>query len=207
MWFVPANLDRLILTTVLVGTIAIGYGATTVLTSSSRPQSPWTIPEEGLGFAARYSSGEHLTAYVFVAAACGFSTEERTMDAIGRLPDSLRASHGESFSNISVIGVSVDQDVDAGLEYFRRMGKANEKLDQIAVGGSWLNDEVVNLVWRKGLAQAATPQVLLVGRAVDVEAYPGSIEVGENRKLLDVQGRQDIISWVNAGTPLDFASR
>jgi hypothetical protein len=152
----------------------------------------------------RFPSGEYLVAFAFLASDCGFSSEAQLMKAVRVMRDSLRGSHGTRYAGVSVIGVAVDEDIDAGLRYLRNLMRTAKSFDQISVGGSWLNEYVAELIWRRGITIAATPQVVLIRRLIDATSYPQTIHVQADSVLSVVAGRDDIIAWVNAGTPLDF---
>ncbi|HEX7090989.1 MAG TPA: hypothetical protein VF192_12685 [Longimicrobiales bacterium] len=154
-----------------------------------------------------FPSGEYLVAFALLASDCGFSSEAELMKAVRVMRDSLRASHGTRYADISVIGVALDEDIDAGLRYLRDLMRTSESFDQISVGGTWLNEYVAQLVWRRGITIAATPQVILIRRLVDATSYPQAIHVQADSVLGVIAGRDDIIAWVNAGTPLDFQGR
>lgn len=152
---------------------------------------------------ARFATGRHLVAYVLVAAGCGFSTEERTVEAIRQVRDSLQQAHGQDFADISLVGIVLDDDIKAGLQYVQDLERSRTLFDQLSLGGSWLNEEVVRLVWRGGVATAQLPQILLVERRVDADNYPRNIIVQQDSVLLNVTGRDELIAWVASGTPVE----
>ena len=43
---------------------------------------------------------------------------------------------------------------------------------QLTTDHSWLNEQVLRLVWREGMAAPNLPQIVLVERHVDVTPYP-----------------------------------
>lgn len=151
-----------------------------------------------------FESGRYLLAYVLLASDCGYSTERLAKRALRALPDSLRAVHGAAFANVSVVGVALDEDVAAGIRFLDELDRSGRAFDEISVGKSWLNEQIVRLVWREGVAPASLPQVVLVARQVDARAYPRHIETQRDSVLLTVTGRNDIVAWVNEGVPLRF---
>jgi thiol-disulfide isomerase/thioredoxin len=154
---------------------------------------------DSLGFLSQYPSGYHLIAFVFVSSACGFCREERTMEAIGRLRDSLRVAGGTRFAQVSVVGIALDQTIGQGLEYLRSLGKPELVFDEISAGGGWLNEYVANFMWRAGIGKPAVPQVILVIRRIDTMAFPRFIDIQADSVAGVIDGRDAIIKWVNTG--------
>lgn len=151
-----------------------------------------------------FRSGRYLVAYVLVASDCGFSNEKLTKKAIREFGDSLRVSQGEVYTHVSVVGVSIDTDLDAGIKFLQEIRGSGTVFDEISVGGNWLNEHITRLVWREGMATPNLPQVVLIERRVDADAYPRHMELHRDSVLLNVIGRNDLVAWVNSGTPLDF---
>jgi len=141
---------------------------------------------------------------VLLSSECGFCTEKWARKAIGELRDSLQRVQGKAFAHTSVVGVALDNDVRAGVRYLQNLREAGAPFDELSVGGSWLNELITRLVWRDGLATPEVPQVVLVERNVDATSYPRNIDVHRDSMLLRVAGHDDLIAWVNAGTPLTF---
>lgn len=84
------------------------------------------------------ASGTHLIAFVITASDCGWSSRPTVMSALGSVRDRLRSSYGSSYAQVSVIGVALDRDVDAGVRFLSDIGKgkANGAFDQVVVGGA-----------------------------------------------------------------------
>jgi hypothetical protein len=110
------------------------------------------------------------------------------------------------FAQVSVVGVAIDEDLAAGIEYLGKLGPRGEVFDEISVGRSWMNEFVTGFVWRAGIAEPEVPQLLLVERQVDAAAYPRHIVIRPDSVLLRITGRNDLMAWVEQGTPLDFPS-
>lgn len=174
-------------------------------TRGAAPAGSTTTPAS----AARnpFESGRYLVAYVLVSSGCGYSTEKLAKQALRVVPDSLRAVHGKAFAKVSVVGVALDEDVGDGIRFLNELGMGSDVFDEISVGQSWLNEQVVRLAWREGMAAPLLPQVVLVERQVDARAYPRHIETQSDSVILSVMGRNDIIAWVGEGVPLAFAPK
>lgn len=151
-----------------------------------------------------FPSGPYLVAYVLLSSRCGFCTEKGTKKAISQIRDSLRASIGEAFARVAVIGVTIDDDLNAGIEYLQDLGPSNGVFDEVSVGGGWLNQFITSMVWRDGVASPEVPQVLLFRRQVDASGFPRHIDVQPDSLVLRIAGRDELIRWVSNGAPLDF---
>ncbi len=191
---------------VVVFSMVASYGLTGAWRGNSgRGARPASLAGAGAGTSrvqSPFPSGRYLVAFVLLSSECGFSTEKGTKKAIRELRASLRASHAKAFAKVSVIGIAIDEDLDAGVRYLQSLGPS--AFDEISVGGSWLNELVTALVWRDGVATPETPQVVLVERRVDASEYPRNIDVQRDSVLLKVTGRDDLLAWVNQGAPMDF---
>lgn len=186
-----------------IGCAAAAYGVTSTLRAAPRPPTapaarPVTPPKPP------FQSGRYLLAFVFVSSECGFSTLPQTRRALRALPDSLREAHGAEFTSVSVIGVTIDKDVDTGLRFLREIERSGQVFDEISVGRSWLNEHVLRFVWREGMATANLPQVVLVERHVDVTRYPRHIATERDSVLLNLTGSKAISEWVGKGASLRF---
>lgn len=195
---------------VLLGSIVASYVAVSI----------WQV-ERGSGAAASEAdvasagadvnpfasaNGTHLIAFVITESDCGWSALPSTMEAVGSIREALRSAYGDSYAQVTVVGVALDRNLDAGLRFLADLGKGrlDGAFDQVSVGGSWLNEQVVQFVWRGGITQAAIPQVVVVERQVNTESYPATIGVQSDRLLVNPIGTAEITQWVREGLPLDY---
>lgn len=194
---------------VILAPLLVSYGATRAVASALR--HPPAAPEDSATRAARirraFPSGPHLVAYVLVSHRCGFCAEKHTKEALGHLRSSLAASARGRFAKVTVIGVALDRDVEGELDYLHSLGHHAPPFDELSVGGSWLNEFVTQLVWRGGVIEARTPTVVLVQRDVDASRYPDLIRVAPDSVLMRVVGRDSLLAWVKAGTPIRSPDR
>lgn len=155
------------------------------------------------------ANGMHLIAFVVTASDCGWSTQTKTMEAVGSIRSKLRSAHGGSYAQITVIGVALDEDLDEGLRFLSDIGKGalSGAFDQIIVGGSWLNEQVVRFVWREHIIEAASPQIVVLERPVNTEAYLASSTIGvqNDRILTNPTGSAQIVQWIKDGVALDYS--
>jgi len=130
------------------------------------------------------------------------------MHAVSSIRGKLRATHGKSYAQITVIGVALDSAPDKGIAFLTGIGKdqTDASFDQIIAGGSWLNEQIVRLVWRERMTEAASPQVLVVERTVITDEYlaKSTIGVRADRVLVNPTGNKEIVNWVTQGVPLDY---
>ena len=201
----PQLVRGVVLVGTLVSSLALSYGTTRALRERGRPRAP--TAEDSAAARARirraFPSGQHLVAYVLLSHRCGFCAEKGTQRAISALRSSLATHQGGTYAKITVVGVAIDNDLDAGVKFLRGMNhESSPAFDELSVGGSWLNQFITQLVWRGGLAQAATPSVVLVERTVDASGYPSHIAFEQDSLVLRITGRDSLITWVNAGTPV-----
>jgi precorrin-6B methylase 2 len=195
---------------VLYLTLGLGaFGAAHFGPDLLRSRQP--VVPSGVGDSSRRSDllgvspGRHLVAYVLVSSSCGFCRLDEVKAALGSIRYNLRRAHAVDFTRISVVAVSVDETVGAGLGYLGEIGL--DKFDQLVVGGGWLNPQVISYVWQKRWTLALVPQVILVSRAVGAEEKPASVSVAADSVLRVVHGRDELLNWVRQGTPAFYETR
>lgn len=197
---------------VLFISMLVAYLATSSLLEAIRPSGAGIPRAESPGsntptnpFAS--ADGTHLIAFVITASDCGWSSQPRTMRALGSIRERMRSAHGERYAHVGVVGVAIDEEPEAGLRFLSEIGggEVRTAFDQIAIGGSWLNEHLVRFVWREGIAEAATPQVIVVERLVDTKSYLSdyTIRTGDDKVVATPSGSSDILQWLEQGLPLD----
>lgn len=144
--------------------------------------------------------GRQLIAYVLVSSHCGYCQRDDTKAALASVRTSLRRAHARDFQAIRVIGVAVNTEVDAGLEYLRSVGMAS--FDEISAGDGWLNEQIGQLIWRAKTTDASVPQVVVVSRPMTARLGPMAVTYGSDSTLAVVAGPKAITSWVRGGTGL-----
>lgn len=151
--------------------------------------------------------GAHLVAFVIGASDCGWSNLPEIREAFGVIRERMGAAYGNAYAHIEVVGVAIDEDLEAGLTYLSDIGggTVGTAFDQIAVGGSWLNEQIVRFAWREGKAAASTPQVIVVERLVDTSSYSSesTIKTGDDLVVANARGRKGILRWLEQGLPFD----
>ena len=197
---------------VLLVAMLVAYLATSSLLEAIRPSGTGTPSAESPGSDTPtnpFSSvdGTHLIAFVITASDCGWSSQTRTMEALGSIRERMQSAHGARYAHVGVVGVAIDEEPETGLTFLSEIagGKVRTAFDQIAIGGSWLNEHLVRFVWREGIAEAATPQVILVERPVDTKSYLSdyTIRTGDDKVVATLSGSSAILQWLVEGLPLD----
>lgn len=190
--------------------MAISYVAVSAITPQGREARMAVVDSTAPGkppvnpFAS--SNGSNLVALVITASNCGWSSQPRTVEGLGAIRSSLQSAHAGSYARISVIGVALDDTVANGLKFLSqiRRGNVGSAFDQVVVGGSWLNEEIVRYVWMAKAAEASTPQVVLLERRIDTRDYLSAsrIAVASDTHVQNVVGSAAILRWLADGVPL-----
>lgn len=195
----------------VIGSVAAGYWAFTAWwperpaqLRASDIRSP-TPAEPVNPFAAEH--GTNLIVYYFTASDCGWSRILNQHDPVRSLRAQLRSVHGASYAQVRVVGVDLDTDLDKGLQFLTKSGNGSlaGAFDQVIIGGSWLNEQIVRLGWREGVIKPGLPQILVIERPINTKSYLSTfkIEVGNDRVVANLGGDVSIRNWIKQGYPLD----
>ena len=115
----------------------------------------------------------------------------------------MRSTHGSAYAQISVVGVDLDADLTKGLAFLGQIGggRISGAFDQILVGGSWLNDKALQVIWSDKTITAALPQVLVVERSVGTDDYLKTyrVTVGSDQVVANIVGETDLWLWARQG--------
>lgn len=194
---------------VLIALAAVGF-ITAVAIKSRRSAAPRgssvatsTLPETTQLAALGLGSGRELVAYVFLSSHCDYCRRPETKKAVARIRPLLVTRYSTAFRSVKVVGVAVNSDVRDGLTYLNQVGLGS--FDEISVGSGWRNDEVVRLIWRNRLAEAAVPQVLVVSDSMRSSMNPLVLTYAADTVLLVVSGVKTLVTWVRDGVPLQRA--
>lgn len=183
----------------------IAYAGTSVFASSHSKES---VKRQADALPARNplasADGEHLIVYLITASDCGWSTRPSVLQSVATLRSRLTARYSSRFASISLVAVVLDLKVRAGLEFLEMIGGA-DAFDQVAVGGSWLNDAAVRLIWQDGVARPASPQVVVSTRRVNSREFvsAGSLTVGPERVVRTFVGGDEVVLWIQSDVPLN----
>lgn len=193
-----------LLVVLLLGSMTVSYYGAGALREPSGGKAP-TPQVIGDSAAAGIPGGRHLVAYVLISSECGFCTEKRSKEAIRSIRQVLRTAYDSAYARVTVVGVVMDDSLEAGTQYLKELSSSGRPFDQVSMGGIWLNEQVVNLVWRQAVSDPMIPQVIIVERYVDADNWPRALDVGKRDSVVTlVTGRTDLLTWVAAGGPLAF---
>ncbi len=176
----------------LVAAAALGgsYGAVYALRSHREVARLETAPA-----AQAYPTGEYLTAYMIMSSKCHFCTSDSAKTTIRGLRAAVRRAAGDRYARVSVVGVAIDPDVRAELQFIQSIG-AGDAFDQISIGGGWLNHLIAELSWQDGFAEPAMPQIVFTERRVDGKEYPDVIRLGPPTLLYHKVG-EGALAWID----------
>ncbi|HEV7587485.1 MAG TPA: hypothetical protein VGO40_05095 [Longimicrobium sp.] len=156
-------------------------------------------PNAGYTPAYRFRTGTEVV-MVFVGTSTCRATKEKGFPAVlerVKVAASRRAAaEGKQFR---VIGVAMDNDTDVGLRFLRKFGK----FDELAVGGNWMNQEVVRYVWRDLPYRPSVPQLVVLEREIRKEKTV--VWVSPEREVRRLLGTDEIRRWGDAGAPFTGA--
>ena len=190
----------------LIALAAVGF-ATAFAIKSRRSAMPRassvatsTSPEATELAALGLGSGRELVAYVLLSSHCDYCQRPETKEAVARIRTLLVQRHSHTFRSVKVVGVAVNSDIRDGFTYLNQVGLAS--FDEISVGSGWRNDEVVRLIWKNRLAEAAVPQVIVVSDSMKSSLNPLALAYAADTVLLVVSGVKALVKWVRDGVPL-----
>ena len=135
---------------VLVGLASFGLAYTLKTGAVTRSQNertdlpPVTAPDSVRLRALGFSPGRQVVAFVLISSDCSFCQQADTKAAISSMRNLFRRSNSTEFRSATVVGVDLDSDLKLGLNYVGSLGLDN--FDEISVGQSWLNENLVRLV-------------------------------------------------------------
>lgn len=123
------------------------------------------------------------------------------MAAVRRTLTSRYVSTG-TYASVFVIGVAVDLDLHIGLRYLESIGL--DAFDQISIGSGWQNDNIVRLLRREKIAEAALPLIIVAQRGLSADLEPLRLVYSASDTVMRViQGGDAIVQWANDEMPIN----
>jgi hypothetical protein len=168
--------------------------------TSAQAEPPFGAPDSMQLASIGLAPGRQLIAYVFGGSRCAICRKTEVKEAVAALKGTLRRAHGSSFRTVMVVGVAVNTDLGEGLGYLKSIGL--DSFDEITTGGGWQNEEVIRWIQRGKHAEAAVPLVIVVTRTMDAQLAPLRVSYSVDSILAVVQGRTELLDWVNGSAPL-----
>lgn len=157
------------------------------------PATEVTLPDSVRLAKIDLAPGRQLIAFVFGGSKCASCRSPEVKVALTALRDTLHARYDQSYRTVRVVGVAINTDVNEGLEYLQGIGL--DAFDEISVGGGWQNQQVVRLVWRLQVAEAAAPQVVIVSRKMTAVLSPMAVHYGNDSLVTAFAGRKALGEW------------
>jgi hypothetical protein len=135
---------------------------------------------------------------------CSWCRQPETKKAFARAQEVVSQQALARGADLHVLGVSLDDDVTAGMEHLSEFGA----LDELAVGGGWLNSVGLRYLWGDFAGPAATPQVLVMFRRVHSPGGVMGVTYGVQDEQLVVRllGLHELERWVQRDAPIPWAA-
>lgn len=129
-----------------------------------------------------------LVALVITSSSCAYAASDSFRIELVHVLNALRAYAPQQMQNGEVLlaGVSIDHDPEVGLAALRKLGP----FDEISVGGSWLNSQIVRFGLRDFPHRVGTPSLVLFKRTVTT--HKKSIDVGPDSIVARADGIESI---------------
>jgi hypothetical protein len=195
---------------VLLGAASFGLAFLARSSASRHTESPLvasppsTAPDSVRLAAMGFKPGRQLVAYVFVSSDCSYCQLRDTKEAITSIRELFRRNNESGFRSATVVGVDLDTDIGAGLGYLNGIGLRS--FDEISVGQSWLNENLVRLVWRDKTGPPSVPQVIILSRDMSAKLKPLNLSFGTDSVVGLLTGRKAILKWVQGGATIQGAT-
>lgn len=159
------------------------------------PSAPGRTSADTTPYVPRYQmpNGRQLVV-VYVGGAEAMRIPEFVASVRGMKPLLARQA-AERGVALSITGVSLEWEVEHGLQDLRSMGA----WDEIVIGNNWINTGAQHWVWRAD-GHPRTPHVAVYER--DLTTRDSVITFGPERRIARFDGPMQIIEWVQKGAPL-----
>ena len=182
-WFLVALLCALLVVGTLLWARNLG-----VQVSVSRGE-PILFEDSGYG-------GPEIVVVFIGSSTCAAAAAEWMPPAMERMQTTVRRRASEIGYRVVFVGVALDADLTAGLDFLQSMGRFHE----VSVGRSWMNSLSIEYLLRDQAAEAAIPQIALFARTVEAE---GEFMAVTPDRLLDRRiGLDEIRAWESQGFPI-----
>jgi len=146
-----------------------------------------------------FSSGPQLEMVFIGSPRCKWSNQPELPALINKIRSDLSILADSLGMSFNAVGIAVDWDPVAGLEYLAGIGQFNE----MSSGGNWGNSMVLKHIWSDGSAVPSTPQLLVYSRDLRVPSVGGawaSFAEINREKVFGKVGFQAIKGWAENGS-------
>lgn len=165
------------------------------LISNPLAQGPATPVADSLRSEFAGTGGDELSLVYIGSSTCRWSNIPELQTAVRTAIENLREYGAENGYHVSEVGVARDLSVRAGLKHLNELAQ----FDEVVAGRGWMNTGLLRYVHDQFPGEAATPQVLVVLRRVNL-APERSIEA--EAVVLRKVGATEIQNWATAGALL-----
>ena len=174
--------------------VALSLAGSTSLVAQAPPPPP-RVTADTTAYVPRYAlpNGRQLVV-VYVGGAEMDSTRAFT-DAVRDMKPLVARQAAQRGLPLSIVGVSLDWEVEKGFSRLRSMGA----WDEVVLGNNWINVGAQHFVWSPA-GKPVTPQVIVLERRVTTRGE--RIEFGDERRIREFVGSSVIVDWVRRGAPL-----
>ena len=177
---------------------ALSFGATTGMVAHRRADKA----KDAAAFtrlAAVRRAGPQLVLVYIGSARCTWCKHPALPGYVAAIRDSLSARATERKLHFTTLGIAVDVLKSEGIAHLLHVNA----FDQIAAGGSWLNEGMVNYVWSRYGAPSATPQVMVLTRSLIRDGGEFvTFRIADEKLIARKVGLREMESWVREGVPL-----
>lgn len=136
-----------------------------------------------------FSSGTEVVLVYIGSSTCAWSNVPRLPKLIEQLKLTVQANAQAEGKAFFAVGVARDRESSHGLRHLEEFGT----FDEVMSGGSWINTGILKYVFDDLPGPAATPQLVLLERQVEVRE--GNYSVTDERILARAVGLEEIDEW------------
>lgn len=117
------------------------------------------------------NDGVFISVVSIVSSQCAICNDSRIIDGIQESITIVRIIADKANLSSNVKMVSVDSEIESGLEYLSHF----KDLDEIVVGNNWRNSGAFDHIWNQDVIQASTPQIIVSVEEVKLSSANGLI--------------------------------
>lgn len=140
----------------------------------------------------RVRSGTEVIAVFLVSTTCGAARYPALGSSLTRIRERLAEQAIGAHRRFYTIGVSLDEQPSAGLEFLSTFGE----FDEVMAGGSWAGMGAVDFMLRSLPGPLSMPQLILLERDLRVES--AGITVSADRVIMRKVGAVEIVEFSTA---------
>lgn len=141
----------------------------------------------------RPKDGTELIAVFLISTNCSASSLPGLKGALAHIRVALTQTAADKKATFVTIGVALDADPWAGVEFIKTFGD----FDEVISGGSWMNTAALSYVSRELPGQWAVPQLVILERDVKVTASEQLPTVSTDRLVARKVGVDEISTFAN----------